>query len=461
MYANPDAVRSAVTFSGPIEGGSNGFPGTSTSLDLAAKGYTEREFFVSGSAASYREDGTWSSDGHWAAAEDTSAPFTTRILVRTPADPSRFNGTVVVEWLNVSGNTDIDVDFGHMNEEITRGYAWVGVSAQAAGITSTGGSGLGDGVVGLLTWDPERYGALDHPGDRYSYDIFSQVGAALRTPGGVDPLGGLVPTQLLATGQSQSGFRMLTYANAVHPRARVFDGLIVHARGGIGAPLADGMMLLDPAPARVRTDLDVPVFQLITETELFELCGGPGPTSFVAARQPDTDMIRTWEIAGTSHSDAYSLKILHPQYVRQFSDIRDLAALFPIVNDGPQRYVANAALRALRQWAAGGAAPTSAPVIDTADNAVLRDRHGNATGGVRTPQLDVPVATLTGELLHVPQNGATVAFDAATLAALYPSHDAYVTAFSDATARAVDDGFLLPEDAAILIADAQGCDVGR
>ena len=452
--------RSALV-SGPIGGGSHGFPGTSTSLDIAATGYVEREFFVSGDAASYVAAEDWASDGQWSVTEGPTARFTTRILVRTPTDPSRFNGTVVVEWLNVSGNTDIDVDFGHMNEEITRGYAWVGVSAQAAGITSTGGSGLGDGVVGLTTWDPERYGALDHPGDHYSYDIFSQVGAALRAPGDVDPLGGLIPTQLLAAGQSQSGFRMLTYANAVHSHARVFDGMIIHARGGIGAPLGDGMMLMDPAPARVRTDLDVPVFQLITETELFELCGGPGPTSFVAARQPDTDMIRTWEIAGTAHSDAYSLKILHPQYVRQFSDIRDLAALFPIVNDGPQRYVANAALRGLRQWAAGGAAPTSAPVIDTADNAVLRDRHGNATGGVRTPQLDVPIATLTGELTHVPHNGATVAFDASTLTELYPSHDVYVTAFSDAAQRAVDSGFLLPEDAAILIADAQGSDVGR
>lgn len=452
--------RSALV-SGPIDGGSRGFPGTSTSVDIAAAGYVEREFFVSGDAASYVAAEGWSSDGQWSVTEGPSAPFTTRILVRTPTDPSRFNGTVVVEWLNVSGNTDIDVDFGHMNEEITRGYAWVGVSAQAAGITSTGGSGLGDGVVGLLTWDSGRYGALDHPGDQYSYDIFSQVGAALRVPGDVDPLGGLIPTQLLAAGQSQSGFRMLTYVNAVHSHARVFDGMIIHARGGIGAPLGDGMMLMDPAPARVRADLDVPVFQLITETELFELCGGPGPTSFVAARQPDTDMIRTWEIAGTAHSDAYSLKILHPQYVRQFSDIRDLAALFPIVNDGPQRYVANAALRGLRQWAAGGAAPTSAPVIDTADNAVLRDRHGNATGGVRTPQLDVPIATLTGELTHVPHNGATVAFDAATLTELYPSHDVYVTAFSDAAQRAVDNGFMLPEDAAHLIADAQGSDVGR
>ncbi|NMM86085.1 hypothetical protein B2J88_17205 [Rhodococcus sp. SRB_17] len=447
-------LNRSISVAGPIVGSSHGFPGTSTSLDISAADYVEHEYFVSGNAASYIATNSWTSDGRWDVEEESSAPYTTRIIVRTPTDPATFNGTVLVEWLNVSGDTDIDVDFGHMNEEITRGYAWVGVSAQAAGITSTGGSALGDGVVGLLTWDPERYGNLDHPGDRYSYDIFSQVGAALRSPGDVDPLGGLVPTQILAAGQSQSGFRMLTYANAVAPHARVFDGLIVHARGGIGAPLGEGMMLLDPAPARVRTDLDVPVFQLITETELFELCGGPGPTSFVAARQPDTDMIRTWEIAGTAHSDAYSLKILHPQYVRQFVDIKNLAALFDIVNDGPQRYVSCAALRGLREWAAGGAAPASAPPITTADDAIVRDRHGNALGGVRTPHLDVPLAVLTGEKVHVPTNGATLPFDAATLAALYPTHEAYVTAFTEATNRAVAGGFILPEDGAVLIAES-------
>lgn len=448
--------------------GVQGSPATATSVDLKAAGYTEQEYFLSGTATAYREDGAWDSDGRWSVAEAGQAPYRTRLLVRTPADPSRFNGTVVVEWLNVSGGVDVDVDFGYMHSELLQGYAWVGVSAQAAGVNSTGGSPLGPNVVGLKAWDPQRYGPLHHPGDAYSYDIFSQAGAALRAPRGVDPFAGLVVEQLLAVGQSQSAMRMLTYANAIHPLARVYNGLFVHSRAGFGAPIGSGTGLpaLDGpdgpsvlSPARVRTDLDVPVFQISTETELFEL-GGDAARSFAAARQPDTDRIRTWELAGTAHSDAHALRILYPQYTAQFGTIRDLSAVIPIVNDGPQAQVVSAALRALRVWVTDGVAPPSADPIETDGERIVRDRFGNAVGGVRTPHVDVPVATLTGATTHVPNNGATVPLDADTLAALYPDQDAYVAAFSAATDRAVAAGFLRFEDGRTLVAAARAAHVG-
>ncbi|MGO4203582.1 alpha/beta hydrolase domain-containing protein [Rhodococcus sp. TAF43] len=444
--------------------GMHSSPGTATSVDLAAAGYTEQEFFLSGTATAYREDGAWESDGRWGVAEAGQAPYRTRLLVRAPKDPSRFNGTVVVEWLNVSGNVDVDVDFGYMHSELLQGYAWVGVSAQAAGVNSTGGSPLGPNVVGLKAWDPQRYGPLHHPGDAYSYDIFSQAGAALRAPRGAAPLAGLVVENLIATGQSQSGFRMLTYANAIHPHARVFDGLFVHSRAGFGAPLGSGsgVAALDGpdgptvvAPARVRTDLDIPVFQVLTETELFELGGGPGPKSFVAARQPDTDRLRTWEIAGTAHSDAHALRILYPQYTAQFGQIRDLSTMFGIVNDGPQAQVVSAALRALRTWVTDGTAPASAEPIETTGSGIVRDRFGNARGGVRTPAVEAPVAALTGETVRVPNNGATVPLDAETLTALYPDQDTYVSRVSEATDRAVAAGFLRFEDGRTLVAAAR------
>ncbi|WP_242676654.1 alpha/beta hydrolase domain-containing protein [Rhodococcus sp. ABRD24] len=444
----------------------HGSPGTSTSVDLAAAGYSEREFFLSGTATAYREDGAWDSDGSWAVTEAGQAPYRTRLLVRMPKDPGRFNGTVVVEWLDVSGNVDTDVDFGYMYPELLQGYAWVGVSAQAAGVNSTGGSPLGPNVVGLKAWDPQRYGPLHHPGDAYSYDIFSQAGAAIRAPRGANPLSGLVVEKLLAVGQSQAGFRMLTYANAIQPSARIFDGLFIHGRAGAGAPIGDATLdgpggPTGIAPARVRTDLEVPVFQVVTETDLFELGGGPGPHSFVAARQPDTERIRTWEIAGAAHSDAHSLRILHPQYTAQFGAIRELSTLIPIVNDGPQSQVVSAALRALRHWVVDGVAPASADPIETTADTIVRDRFGNALGGVRTPDVDVPVATLTGETVQVPNNGATVPLDTETLAVLYPDQDTYVTQFSDATDRAVTAGFLRFEDGRALMTKARSRGIGN
>lgn len=435
---------------GPVEGGVRGFPFTSSPLDLDEAGYTEEEYVATGVAQAYEQDGEWGSDGRWRVKPGSTAPYTTRILVRRPIDPDRFNGTVVVEWLNVSAGVDIDVDFGYLGEELLReGYAWVGVSAQEGGIESTGGGQgltLGPSAVGLRNWDPERYGSLDHPGDAYSYDIFTQVGRALRGRGdGVDPLRGLKVEDLIADGESQSAFRMLTYVNAIHPVAKVYDGFLVHSRNGGGAPLGDGFLGVEVA--RVRDDLGEPVFQVFTETDIFEL-GSPFPP----ARQPDSKRVRTWEIAGTAHADVPYLRLLDEQGRRQLDDPIDLAQVFDIANNGPQEYVMRAAMRALRDWVRDGTPPPRAEPLQVADGAIVRDEHGNALSGVRTPQLDVPVATYTGEGASL--IGSTTPFDAATLVALYPTRDDYLRKFDRALERARRQGFVLAEDVRDIRRDA-------
>src|SRR4029077_10870271 len=104
-------------------------------------------------------------------------------LIRRPTDARRFNGIVVVEWLNVTAQSEGAADFMQMQEELIRsGYAWVGVGAQAVGVNSG---------TGLKAWDAARYGSLVHPGDAYSYDIYSQAAQAIRHPAAQDPLGGL------------------------------------------------------------------------------------------------------------------------------------------------------------------------------------------------------------------------------------------------------------------------------
>src|SRR5215471_17517999 len=100
----PVAVRAGVAVpstSGPITG-----PGSpsldSTTFGLAPFGYVEDEFFVTGTATSYVSDVALSVDGKWAASPGGTAAYTTRLLVRRPTARHRFNGTVLVEWLNVS-----------------------------------------------------------------------------------------------------------------------------------------------------------------------------------------------------------------------------------------------------------------------------------------------------------------------------------------------------------------------
>ncbi len=108
-------------------------------------------------------------------------------------------------------------------------------------------------------------------------------------------------------GESQSAFALVTYVNGVQPLTRAFDGFFVHSRGAAplaipedGAP-ADIAGSLFGTPTTFRTDTDVPVFDLQTETDVAGILGS------AFARQPDTDLFRLWEVAGTGHADRHLL----------------------------------------------------------------------------------------------------------------------------------------------------------
>lgn len=446
----------APTVTGPVEGGKYGVPFNVMPARLADEyGYEEQEYFISGTATSYDPVGTWGTDGEWDVTPSTTAPYTTRMVVRRPTDASKFNGTVVVEWLNVSVAFDSDPDFGMTHPALMRdGYAYVGVSVQPNGILG-GGPKIdipGIDLPPLKEWDPERYGSLEHPGDDYTYDIFSQAGQALRRPEGVDPLGGLVVQHLLAAGESQSAGRMATYVNAVQPVSDMYDGFLVHSRGDTGAAIQAGTAM--PENAHIRADITEPVLQVVTETDLFGL-------DFYGARQPDTDLLRTWEIAGSAHADQATVDYgVESGRVWDTTTVVDFTELCGLLNAGPQRFVVSRAVIALDEWVVDGTPPANAQVIEVQNGAIVRDQYGNAVGGIRTPAVDAPIASLSGEpdpgeSVICTLFGSTAPFDAATLAALYPTHDDYVAAVTESADRAVADGFLLAEDRDAMVAAAQ------
>jgi hypothetical protein len=456
---------------GPVTGGSGAPFIASTTFDLAQVGYSEAEYFISGTATAYTNVGSLTADGEWTVTTGDIAAYKTRILVYRPSDRTKFNGTVLVEWLNVSGGLDAAPDWLSAHTELIReGCAWVGVSAQYVGVEG-GSSILGLPVTPLKMADPERYGSLVHPGDSFSYDIFSQAAQAIRRPAaGISPVGDLKTGTVIAAGESQSAFRMVTYINAVHPLADIYDGFLVHSRGGntiAAAPLSEPPepSISVPGSAQIRSDLDVPVLTFETETDLTFL-------SYYSARQADSDRFRLWEVAGTAHADAYMLAIGSTDLgnspdaatlVLTSNPVPGITCRTPI-NSGPQHFVLNAAIAALIQWVRQGTPPPHAPLLDVTGTKIVRDAHGNALGGIRTPQVDVPIATLSGEgqtgsvlcLLF----GTTKPFDAATLAALYPDHNAYVSAFDNATDGAVSAGFILPQDAELLKTAAASSAVG-
>ena len=420
-----------------------------TTFDLASVGYCEAEYTLAGRASAYSRDraGLRSIE---------EAEFITRILVYRPINDSDFNGTVWVEWLNVSGGLDAAPGWIFTHTELMRrGAAWVGVSAQQTGVVG-GTSLLGLHSTGLVGMDPARYGALRHPGDRFSYDIYTAASAAVRTGAGTI-LEGLDIIRVLATGDSQSAFRLTTYVNEFDPGVQVHDGFLVHARGGGAAPLddeGDPGGALRGEPVLFRQDLRVPVLCVEAETDLINL-------GYLAARQPDTEMLTTWEMAGTSHADIYTF-VVGPiddgrrpveELARAWTPVSEFFGmqLDRPVNSGPQHYVRNAAVSHLDRWVRGDARPPASDRLLVRDGAFLKDEIGNVLGGVRTPHVDVPKSVLSGlgnsghpiSFLC----GSTVAFDPGQLRRLYPSREDYLQRFDAATDKAVGAGFVLADDA--------------
>src|SRR5215468_9056360 len=104
------------TLEGPVTSPGSAFI-ASTGFDLSEVGYTQEEFFISGTATAYTSANPLTSDGKWTATPASTAPYKTRILVYKPTNPQKFNGTVVVEWLNVSGGLDAAPDWVQAHTE--------------------------------------------------------------------------------------------------------------------------------------------------------------------------------------------------------------------------------------------------------------------------------------------------------------------------------------------------------
>ncbi len=464
----PALASSSPQVSGPIASPdipgapSHNYPFFASNHDLASRGYLEEEFFIKGTARTYNTP-----PGQTGTVKDSGLPYFTRIVVRRPADPKRFNGTVLVEWDNVTNLFDAENFWFFGWEHIMRaGYVWVGVSTQTIG------------VAALKKWSPQRYGMLDvgeivasaGPGrgpdrDAMSYDIFSQAGQALRHPGDVDMLHGLKPRLYLAVGESQSAARLANYVNSVHPLARVYDGFL----------------LLSALGQRIRGDLLSPVFKLDTE---YDVIGAEA-----AVRQPDTPKFRTWEVAGASHVDQ------HLRASREAVELRDngvsleanlspLCAVPSIGTRVPTNYVVASALDKLAVWAAGGPPPPTAPRLTMTQivqrphqSVIARDKDGLAEGGIRLAALAVPTQFNVGisKPAHPDHGQSREAIGAgacvrwgystdmtlAQLNAHYPSHAVYVGRVRRVTEDNVKKGYILPVDAAATIREAEESHVGE
>jgi hypothetical protein len=371
-------------------------------------------------------------DGRWQVVASQEAPFRIRILVVRPGRAAQFNGTVVVNWQNVSAGFESSAPAGG---EIFDGYAWVGVSAQEVGLYGFP-MGMERRAVGraqpLLDHDPERYGLLHHPGDQGSFDIFTQAGSVVgpERPAAIDPMGGLDVRRLVAAGASQSAMRLATYLNAVHPLAGVFDGFLLAVWEGQAPRPEEGPM---PTGVRttIRSDQTTPVVVVNSEFEARSLAVLP-----IA----DTEHLRVWEVTGTPHA-----------VVASRDEHADRAGW--VANPLSYGPVYEAALRALHRWLADAVPAPAQPRIAFAPGSppsIERDHLGNAVGGIRLPELEAPTHEYRGMSFgtgRAPLLGAARRFSDDALRVLYPTRAQFLDRWRAAVDRLVLAGALRPQDA--------------
>lgn len=431
-------LAGAAEVSGPVTEGSKGGPFSAPTFDVTEHGYVVEEFYLDGDAYGYEfeESSSQTDDGRWATKRrEKTAPFRSRMLVVRPAKQADFNGTVIVHWQNVTAGYEL----GSVTEgEYLRGYAWVGVSAQKIGIDGF----PGPQAAGLKQWDGERYNSLNHPGDGYSYDIFTQAGRAIgpdRAKSGVDPMGGLKVERLVAAGASQSAGRLRTYINGVHPIEGVYHGFIPYIDFGTTIPFGsdfDQQQNRQRHSTIIREDLDALVIVVNSETET---------PAYVSARQGDSSKFRFWEVAGTSH-----VSVIRGAENTGF-DSPNWLSFQPVYT---------ASLRHMHRWLKDGTEPPRMPRISNDSNdlrVILRDEDGNAQGGIRLPDFVVATAAHSGRGKAVAGGsrfaflyGTAEDFSAERLAELYPSQDTFMSSYDAALQKSVEEGMVLSEDAPTL-----------
>ena len=427
--------------------------------DLAKYGYVEQEFIVNGNANVY----DWAADGSLTV-KTPNAPYAARILVRRPANASKFSGAVVVEPLGAVRRFDWAIMYGYLNEHMMEhGDAWVGITMPAA-------------TDGLKKFNAARYAALSFANpnagetcpavkggpaameEGLRWDLISQVGALLKSGAAGTPLGGFRTEALYMTSQFPD---VVTYLDAIHSHARLANG----------KPVYDGYLLRNPgapaklnncgsAPARndprsIVAKVDVPVIEVVAQGEV---------DGSLAQRRPDSDepdnRFRRYEVAGASHIDRWA-------YDRGFPTFADQTASggatqgtpefplnakcdppFSFSTDTRLKYVYDSTLVNLDRWARKGKPAPRASLIEVKDGAVVLDAAGNGVGGVRSPWVDVPAATyFTGTTPAACREfGHTVAFDKARMDSLYGSEKNYESKFAKSVDELVKAGWYTESD---------------
>jgi L-ascorbate metabolism protein UlaG (beta-lactamase superfamily) len=413
-------------------------------LPLDDYNFVEEEFLISGRANLY--------DWPTAANQDLQiiyrdAPYTTRVLMRRPADLSKFSGNVYVEVMNPARGYDSSIVFSYMVDRILEnGDAWVGIST-------------GQVMAGLKRYDPVRYAPVNMlnpaplaqwacppaptpaagqagggggggqvaapPSPRpqplengLRFDMFSQVARWVKSEDASNPL---APGQVdFVYMVSHTGGDVGTYVASVAREARqpnggpIYDGYIIKTGSGVGALRNCGAGPSEGVFPGYHGRLPgAPIIQLKMQSDV--------PNQ----RRPDSDdpndTFRMYEVAGTTHSDRWPYRLFPVnEEMRKMIDFETdldrgvVTENYPygyscnvegaIQNDFPLPYIVRGIMANLDALKRKGTPMPRTQPIKTVGESYNRapdvvDEHGNPIGGLRSVWVDVPTKTW---YVHIP-----------------------------------------------------------
>jgi hypothetical protein len=483
---------------GPIPVTATSHPFAVGGTNLADYGYRLDEYFISGKANVY----DWGADGKALIPQvrTPDAPYTTKITVRRPVDSAKFSGNVWVELNNPSQGWDNEVQWVYIQDKVLRdGDIWVAVTVKPNVIAS------------LKRTDPIRYAPLSManplppekqtvgklPGEEgydenlsklyengLVWDIVSQTGALVRSKDKSNPLNDYNVKYVLATGESQTGFFLNTYAANFAENVRldngktVYDGFVSASGAGMVTPLNQSLKATTIGdPHSLLPSKHVPFMRVDAQGDVFQLSG-------YLTRRSDSDEpgagYRMYEIAGGVHGPSVMVNYqpLEADITKAGFMPYTYGGVEPKANKLPRHYFEMAMYRNMERWVIQGIAPPHAKPIKVQDGigvqtslfgqtiyaSFVKDEYSNVIDGVRNPYVDVPTATyyeyatLKDGYYFAWSFGHQIDFTSQALQRIYGTvgaHQNYVAKVKESVKELASQRWIEPQEAAIIIKEAE------
>ncbi len=450
-----------------------------TPIDLSSFGYIEKEYLVSGRANVY----SWPMNEETPLIINENGKYCTRILVRMPADPSKFSGFVAMESFNGSFTIDHQSGGWGLTHEylIQSGDGWVGYTKDYACIQS------------LIKFDPKRYSGIGFPNPKpisergeagwdpfleycrrnnaefplildseyergLTYDAAFQIAALIKSDNINNPFFGYNVRKVIGFGINDYN----TYISALHKYMRlennkpVFDGYLMYMSGEGGAlNYEEDMFPLDSE--RCKLGCDVPIIRIETAGDLRGFL--PHPLWAALWRCEDSDefgnQMRWYEIPGLGVAAAFR------QDESAFACDEDYEKIGSRNKAKDRKYeywnqmclhIMTGAYSNLKSWINGIDKPPKCDKIGLTGNypcfEFINDRFGNHTGGIRHTYLEVPIARFGDD-------SSITFFEKEQRDALYKDKTDYLEKVRKDAERMVKERWILPSAVDMIVKQAE------